>query len=148
MKKPPPDWNKIQARYLAHEPPVDILKDYDVTAKQISNKAYQEGWTEKRQQIKEKISELVENDLKDLCDITIRVHANFMRKLEGMMGDVTNPYLFDGERVNGLFQSAMNNSVKLAQSYLKDDNEGSVHISGTEAGTVEIVFKKSEEDSD
>jgi hypothetical protein len=121
-QKRPPNWFAIQKRYLANEPPSEIEKDYEVTAKAIRNKAYREDWKEQRETIKDSIVTDVADELKALCRITIRVHRRFMEKLDGMDDEITNPYLFDGEKTNSLFQTAMNNAVKLVQSALKDSD--------------------------
>ena len=122
-RKKPVDWLKIKARYYKGEKPKEIAPDFGVTPKQISDRATREGWTRKRSQMNEKIDEkiqsLVEDDLAELCQITVEVHKEFMRNLKGQMADITNPYLFDGERTNSLFQTAMNNSVKVFLAAIK-----------------------------
>lgn len=118
-----PNWPAIKTRYLNGELPSRIASDYDLTAKQISDKAFQQGWTRKKSEIIEKVETNVENDLQALSAVTLRVHAKFMHKLESQLPYITNPYLFDGEKPNSLYQTAMNNSVKLMQSYLAAKQE-------------------------
>lgn len=118
-----PNWPAIKTRYLNGELPSRIASDYGLTAKQVSDKAHQQGWTRKKSEIIGNVESFVENDLKALCDVTLRVHTRFMTKLEGQLDEISNPYLFDGERPNSLYQTAMNNSVKLMQSYLAAKQE-------------------------
>jgi hypothetical protein len=54
-----------------------------------------------------------------LQDATIDVHLEFMQNLKGQIKDIQNPYLFDGERTNSLFQTAMNNAVKVLLAGMK-----------------------------
>lgn len=122
-KKKAVNWVAIKKRYLTGEPPKDIAKDYGLTAKQVSEKAYSEGWTRKKAEISENIANHVENDLKELSELTFAVHKEFMRNLKGQIKDITNPYLFDGERTNSLFQTAMNNSVKLILAAMKAQDD-------------------------
>jgi len=123
-KKKKVNWPAIKKRYLNDELPSKIAPDYEgLTANAISQKACYEGWREIKKQIFQKVEDDIYKELKKLSNITIRVHTKFMQKLEGQMKDIQNPYLFDGERVNGLFQTAMNNSVKLTQSSMKADEE-------------------------
>jgi hypothetical protein len=85
----------------------------------VTNKAFKESWGRQKETIKANVSESIQNDLKELSDLTFAVHKEFMRNLQGQMNTITNPYLFDGERTNSLFQTAMNNSVKLILAAMK-----------------------------
>lgn len=114
------DWVAIQSRYLSGELVTNLAKEYGISEKSISNKAYRNAWRKTKEQIKENVAAHVEADLKALCNVTIRVHTAFMLKLETLLPEITNPYLFDGERTNSLFQTAMNNAVKLTTNALKD----------------------------
>ncbi len=117
------NWVAIKKRYLKGEKPKDIAADYGLTAKQVSDKSQREGWKRKKEEISEKIQAVVEDDLKELCDLTIQVHKEFMRNLKGQIKNITNPYLLDGERTNSLFQTAMNNSVKVMMGAMKMQEE-------------------------
>lgn len=116
-------WLEIKARYMRGEFPRDIAPDYGITRRQISDKAHNEGWVAHKNRIRDAITEHAENDLKELSDLTFAVHKDFMRTLKGQMKDITNPYLFDGERTNSLFQTAMNNSVKLIIAAMKSKDD-------------------------
>jgi uncharacterized protein YjcR len=113
------NWAAIKAGYLQGATPKALAEQYGVSPKQVSNKAQAEGWVSKKQQISANVADHVENDLKALCDVTLRVHTKFMRKLEGQLKEITNPYLLDGERTNSLYQTAMNKSVKLMLAAMK-----------------------------
>lgn len=122
------NWTEIEARYKSGEKPVHIAKDYkDCTASKISLKATRSGWVKEKEQLCNSIaSEAIEathTELKELCNITTRLHLKFMKKLEENMHEITNPYLLDGERVNSLYQTAMNNATKIMLAlYGKDDD--------------------------
>jgi len=75
--------------------------------------------------IESKASEIAQDlsKLEELKDLTIEVHLEFMRKLKGQIKDITNPYLLDGEKTNSLFQTAMNNAVKVLLVSLKDPDD-------------------------
>lgn len=125
-KLPPPNWEEIKTRYIVNgEKPGDIAKDYNVTAKTISNEASENKWREERRNLGKELREITKSELKDLCTSTVRVHAKFMAQLEGQIEDIQNPYLFDGERTNSLFQTAMNNSVKILINCIKEDEDTS-----------------------
>jgi len=61
--------------------------------------------------------------LEQLKEVTIDVHLEFMQNLKGQIKTIQNPYLFDGERTNSLFQTAMNNSVKVLMAVMKAEDE-------------------------
>lgn len=117
------NWPAIKKRYLLGEKPKDIGPEFGLTAKQISDKAKRDDWKRKKDEISEKVENSVQNDLKELVDITIAVHREFMQKLRGQMQDISNPYLFDGERTNSLFQTAMNNATKLTMATFKGEDQ-------------------------
>lgn len=117
------NWVEIKKRYLMGEQPMKIAEDYNVSKKAIQNKAFKEGWTKERDAIKEEVASQVKSDLQELCDVTLRVHTKFMQRLETQMHYIENPYLFDGERPNSLFQTAMNNSVKVMLAAMKAEQE-------------------------
>lgn len=119
------NWAVIKKRYLSGESPKSIAEDYGIEPKAITNKAYREEWGRQREIIQDNIIASVENDLKDLVSVTIAVHREFMHNLKGQAKEITNPYLFDGERTNSLFQTAMNNAVKLTQAVLKSQQDNS-----------------------
>lgn len=122
-KKKAVNWVAIKKRYLQGERPKEIAEDYGLDPKAVTNKAYKESWGRQKEIIKENVSESIQNDLKELSDLTFAVHKEFMRNLQGQMNTITNPYLFDGERTNSLFQTAMNNSVKLILAAMKTKEE-------------------------
>lgn len=57
------NWPAIKKRYLQGEKPKKIAADYDLTAKQISDKASKDKWTRKKAEIVEKVAVKVENEL-------------------------------------------------------------------------------------
>lgn len=126
VKKKPPNWADIKTRYVVHgHTPDAISKVYDVAPKTISNRASLEKWKEEAGVFGNNLLESSKSELKALCAVTLRVHRKFMENLEPQIADIQNPYLFDGERTNSLFQTAMNNSVKLMLAALKTEEDKS-----------------------
>lgn len=132
-------WVEIKARYLAGESPKDIGADYGLTGGQISDKAYANGWAKVKTEISESVVAAVEDDIKALCTATIKVHRKFMERMlqkdqddKDIIQALDHAFLTDGERVNSLFQTAMNNSVKILQAHLKitEDNGEEEEIPG------------------
>lgn len=137
-RKKKKNWAAIKTLYLTGSTPLEIEAVYDVTSKQVRDKAYRDGWGDKKTTICDKIVNDVQEDLRSLCNVTIRVHTDFMLKLQSQMDQITNPYLFDGERTNSIYQTAMNNSVKLTLNALKEqETEADVG-----ASSIEITFVK------
>lgn len=61
---------------------------------------------------------------------TLQVHKQFMERMlrpdvdgKTMAQALENPFLLDGERVNSLFQTAMNNAVKVLLAALKGQED-------------------------
>lgn len=131
-KKKPPNWEDIKTRYIVNgEKPGDIAKVYDVSAKTISNRASEEKWGEERGILGKEIRAEAEDDLKALCRATITVHRKFMERMlqtgedgKDMIKALEHPFLTDGERTNSLFQTAMNNSVKVMLAAMKEQEDG------------------------
>lgn len=144
MAKKTINWTEIEVRYKSGEKPVDIAKDYrDCTRQKISQKATRDGWTQSKEilcnQIASEALEALSDELKELCNVTTRVHLKFMQQLETQMESITNPYLTDGERTNSLFQTAMNNATKVMLAlYGKDDDVKKA------AGNILVEFKTPE----
>lgn len=130
-KKKPPNWEDIKTRYVVNgEKPGDIAKVYDVSAKTISNRASEEKWGEERGILGKEIRSEAEGDLKALCRATITVHRKFMERMlqqdadgKDMIRALEHPFLTDGERTNSLFQTAMNNSVKVMLAAMREQDD-------------------------
>lgn len=146
---------EIEARYKSGEAPRVIAADYkNVTGSIISQMAKRKGWKKEkdtlRQEVVETVMESVRNDLKALCEINERVHKQFMEKLESNLADITNPFLFDGERHNPLFQTAMNNATKIMLAQMKFNQEEEARVREAEASKknqrsrVVVEFKRPE----
>jgi hypothetical protein len=116
------NWVEVKKRYLQGEKPKDIAVDYEgLTSDKISQKAKRDVWKPEKDNLSQKVGEVVQNELKEFCDITLAVHKEFMMNLQGQLQTITNPYLFDGERTNSLFQTAMNNATKIYLATLKGE---------------------------
>lgn len=106
------NWTEIEARYKLGESPVDIAKDYrDCNSTMIRSRASRGDWMQQRDEMRHTVAEAVakdySDDLEKLCKKSISVYLEFMNKLSDNMDMITNPYLFDGEKTNPLFQTAM-----------------------------------------
>lgn len=125
-KKKAPNWEEIKTRYVVGwEKPADIAKDYNVIAQTISNRASKEKWNEERLETGKEIREIQKEKLKELTELNLDVHIQFLKKLKSssMMDMISNPFLFDGERTNSLFQTAMNNATRIALGQMKAQEE-------------------------
>lgn len=135
MAKQPVDWLAIQARYLKGEMPKDIGADYGLTAKQVSAKAEREEWTGKKRELKGNIAPAIQDTTTELCQATDRVILKLLSKVEQAIDEVDNIYLFDGERVNGLLQTALNNATKIRVAVSK---QAEPHSDGPARGFVKV----------
>jgi hypothetical protein len=131
-KKKPPNWEDIKTRRIVNGESWEAIREvYDVPLGTLKNRASREKWSDEALRIGTEIRAEAEDDLKALCTATIKVHRKFMERMlkkdsEGndVIEALEHAFLTDGERVNSLFQTAMNNSVKILQAHLKaqEDN--------------------------
>lgn len=71
-------WAKIKKEYLEGMSPKELEAKYGTPAKSISNKAYEEDWTSKKQKISEEIEEISKERLLNLTNLALD-------KLEGVL---------------------------------------------------------------
>lgn len=82
-------WNKIKAEYLQGVTPKELAAKYNLTAKQISDKANEEKWVAEKakisENIREKVEKLIENAtslaVNNLIDILIKEKARDSDKI-------------------------------------------------------------------
>nr|DAH54509.1 MAG TPA: RNA polymerase sigma-E factor [Caudoviricetes sp.] len=82
-------WNKIKAEYLQGVTPKELAAKYNLTAKQISDKANEEKWVAEKakisENIREKVEKLIENAtslaVNNLIDILIKNKARDSDKI-------------------------------------------------------------------
>lgn len=82
-------WNKIKAEYLQGVTPKELAAKYNLTAKQISDKANEEKWVAEKakisENIREKVEKLIENAtslaVNNLIDILIKDKARDSDKI-------------------------------------------------------------------
>lgn len=147
-KKKPPNWADIKTRRVVNGESWDaITAIYDVPLSTLQSRASREGWRKETQEFAKNLRESVEDELKALCSVTMRVHRKFMENLEPQIADIQNPYLFDGERTNSLFQTAMNNSVKLMLAALKTEEEKPEDEQAASSAVYRSVYQISEPDA-
>ena len=147
-KKKPPNWADIKTRRVVNGESWDAIRAvYDVPLSTLKSKASREGWRNDAQQVATELRESAKSQLKELCDVTLRVHLKFMKGLEPQIADIQNPYLFDGERTNSLYQTAMNNSVKLMLAALKAEEEKPEDEQAASSAVYRSVYQISEPDA-
>lgn len=146
------NWTEIEARYISGEPPRVIAEDYQkCTAKQIGIKASKSGWVIKKNKMAKKhvksILDSQQEEIDRFCENTLSVCSQFMEKLASkeMMDMINNPYLFDGERTNSLFQTAMKESVRV---YLTLAHEARQSAAGDDDGQDAIALEEMNGQSD
>lgn len=71
VKKTSTPWLKIKAEYLQGVSPKELAQNYNITAKQIHNKANRDKWTAERESIEEKTREDVKEKIKDLTNLAL-----------------------------------------------------------------------------
>ncbi len=131
MAKKALNWTEIRARYESGEPPRSIAKDYkDCTAQKISEKASRAKWVQEKarkcQEIVNSVHESQKSSLEELCSLTEEIHLQALRRMTAkrpdgscMMDDLNNALLFDGERVNGMFQTVLKNAVEIYKAKMR-----------------------------
>lgn len=123
-KKPAPDWGEIERRYVVlNEKPADIAKDYDMPIDRLYQAVTRRGWVQKKQKNNQTLRDELAERMRRLSTLTFDVLIQFSEKMQTQMHHIENPYLFDGERVNSLYQTGMNNAVKLTLESIKASND-------------------------
>lgn len=150
MAKKARNETEIEARYKAGESPREIAKDYrNTTGDNISKMAYRNGWKREKDKIREEhvgsAIETQKSTLEELCSLTEQIHFEFIGKLKAkrddgttMMDDIQNPFLFEGERVNSLFQTVLNNATKILLAKLKYEES---HQTNNAVQTLQAILK-------
>ncbi len=64
-------WVKIKAEYLQGAFPKELAKKYNITAKQISDKANKEKWVNEKSKICEKVRENVESQVGRITNLAL-----------------------------------------------------------------------------
>lgn len=119
MAKQPVDWLAIQARYLKGDKPKDIGADYGFTAKQISDKARNEGWVRKKAELFEKVAIATEDITTELCQKTDKVILKLLGKLDKAIDNVETGGSSELLKINGLLNATLNNATKIRSAYIK-----------------------------
>ncbi|MBP7212430.1 hypothetical protein KBA27_06300 [bacterium] len=94
-------WNSIKAEFLEGVTPKDLAIKYNVDARQIHNKAYNDGWTKEVKKIQENIREITQDKIKTLTN-------KALSRLEDVLSDTgaSNSDIINATRVindiNGL----------------------------------------------
>lgn len=65
-------WVKIKAEYLQGATPKELAEKYNLTAKQISDKANRNEWVEEKSKIQEKVRENAESQVERITNLTLK----------------------------------------------------------------------------
>ena len=65
-------WNSIKAEYLKGVTPKELAIKYELTAKQVSDKANKENWTRKKSEISENLEDRVQKELEEITTLGIK----------------------------------------------------------------------------
>jgi hypothetical protein len=126
MTKKPINWIAIQKRYLLGEKPKDIAMDYGLTAKQISDKAHDDGWTRK----KAKISEEIEADVQEEVKTLVGQAQAFMKAVFGHCMDKDGGLNVEGirELPGGVISACLSRALPngIPEELSEDDEPGLV----------------------
>lgn len=80
--KPPPNWEDIRQRFeVLQQSPKIIAQDYAISAKRISNVAYEEGWTRGRSQ---QVAQAIAESREETKEVLKRIHVRLLETLESI----------------------------------------------------------------
>lgn len=71
-------WTKIKAEYLQGATPKELAKKYKLTAKQVSNRATREKWTNENEQIRANVSKNIQSKIQELSNNALEVLCEVM----------------------------------------------------------------------
>lgn len=71
-------WTKIKAEYLQGATPKELAKKYKLTAKQVSNRATREKWTNENEQIRANVSKNIQSKIQQLSNNALEVLSEVM----------------------------------------------------------------------
>lgn len=90
MTKHTTPWNKIKAEYLQGGTPKELAQKYNITAKQVSDKASKEKWVNEKALICENILENTKNKISNLTNLA----------LEALETVINDPYCKNADKVS------------------------------------------------
>ncbi len=121
-RKKPPNWEEIETRYIVNgEKPSDIAKDYNVTAKTISNAAWEGDWEEKRGKLGKELRELAIYNKKKLVEEAYEIYGMAFAVIRKHMLNAKTPFTED--RINPLFLEPMKLASKLIVGERGEDDD-------------------------
>ena len=71
-------WTKIKAEYLQGATPKELAKKYNLTAKQITNKANRDKWVSEKEIIQNKTRESIQSKIEKLSNNALEVLSEVM----------------------------------------------------------------------
>lgn len=83
-------WNKIKAEYLQGITPKELAAKYNLTAKQISDKANEEKWVAEKAKISENIRDKVEKLIENATSLAVNNLIDILIKDEARDSDKIN----------------------------------------------------------
>lgn len=124
-RKKPANWDEIKRRYIIDgEKPNDIAKSYNISAKTISNAAWEEGWEAERGKIRKELWEISLLSRKALVKEAYAIYTKAFEVIKKYIDQTENPLLFDGEgRINLLFMEPMKVAGKMVLDETGGDEE-------------------------
>lgn len=134
------NWTEAKRRYLDGQRRGEIAEALGIPAKRLANRIASEGWAKEREAMGALLLEQYRSKLIELTGLVLESSIQFMRTLNSadVQSALAHPFLLDGERVNGLFQTAYNNATKLASAYLLSALQESEVETETEAAGIAI----------
>lgn len=73
-------WLQVKAEYLNGVTPKEIGKKYGVTAKQVSDKAYQEGWMNDKAKMLENVRKNTEKKIESLTILALKTLEEIIKE--------------------------------------------------------------------
>lgn len=111
-EKRPINWAEIKKRYLSGEKPHSIAKDYyGLKPRAITDRAYREGWKEQREEIYERVPEMVVEDLKEYKSIVIQLRKKLLQNLMDQESAL-EPLFFTKIKANPYTKAVLSSSLE------------------------------------
>ncbi len=113
-KKPGVSWLKIKKEYLSGKKPSELAQDYPVTARQITQYATENGWTQTKKELEKQVVEDLREEIKQLKS---RVLEEYQYLAFSNMGVFAN---WDGSKVTLTSSEQLDESAMRCVSELSE----------------------------
>lgn len=124
-------WTKIKAEYLQGATPKELALKYKLTAKQVSNRATREKWTNENEQIRANVSKNIQSKIQELSN----------NALEVLSGVMNNPSAEDKDKVSAARAILDVSGLKSIKQEIKADVESVVKYEASPKDIEQVIRK-------